>query len=799
MKKYFLFVVTTLLISLIPGCGNSGEKSTQKSTDLITAKTLGLAYLEEFKLEEAEKEFLKFIDLAPNDKFGYANLGLTYLRMAKYPEAEKELSRAIKIDPKDPDVRLILATVFKMNNERDKAIKELKSALEFAPDHKKILYEISELYSTLPDEDSKKQRENYIEILVRNAPANLVPRLNLTDILIRKGEFDKAIEQMEIINKQFPEFPKEAVEYFNKTLSLLRKKDKENAIIQFTIFHNYLKVTSPYQAGIMDLKGPGGSLIGFPVITFDRRGSSSGNKENSSLLDIIRFANVAAAAGLDIVPRTEEGKNAEFRFSGHVEACDYDGDGDIDIYAGSYDPASSSYKHFLFKNEMGKYTDVTMEAGLNHSGNEASASFADFDNDGFTDLFVMKDGGDILYRNTGKGTFEDVTAKAKAGSSTGGKKALFFDMDHDGDLDLFEILPNSNLFLRNNSDGTFEDQSAKLGPQNGGIISTGTAFGDFDDDEDIDFIVVNKNSGICLYSNQRQGVFRDIASESGLKGYEGAGTVAVGDYNNDGYLDLFIGSATGENHALLRNLRNGTFEKEKNNAEMLRSLEKVNVYDASFLDFNNDGFLDILVAGESQGKDGRGINLFYNDGKGNFKNVSELLPSEVKSGKQITVFDYNDDGDLDALIAGINGGISLLRNDGGNNNHFITMKLVGLRAGSAKNNYFGIGAKVEMRAGDLYETMVVTDPDIHFGIGSNSRADIIRIRWTNGVPQNIFMPGSDQSLVEQQTLKGSCPFLYGWNGKEYVFVKDILWRSALGHAYRNNGRHHLICLCRCLR
>jgi hypothetical protein len=780
MKKYCLFVVTTLLISLFPGCRNSGEKSTQKSTDLITAKTLGLAYLEEFKLEEAENEFLKFIDLAPDDKFGYANLGLTYLRMANYPEAEKELTRAIKIDPKDPDIRLILATVFKMNNERDKAIEELKSALEFAPDHKKILYEISELYSTLPDEDSMKKRGNYIEILVRNAPGNLVPRLNLTDILIRNGEFDKAVEQMEIIRKQFPEFPREAVEYYDKTLSLLRKKNKENAIIQFTIFHNYLKVTSPYQAGIMELKGPGGSLIGFPVITFDRRGSSSGNDENSSLLDIIRFTNVAAEAGLDIIPRTDEGKNPEFRFSSHAEACDYDGDGDIDIYAGSYDPASSSYKHFLLRNEMGKYADVTMEAGLNHSGKESSAAFADFDNDGFPDLFVMKEGGDILYRNTGKGTFEDVTAKAQAGSRTGGKKALFFDMDHDGDLDLFEILQQSNLYLRNNSDGTFEDQSAKLGPQAGGIISTGAAFGDFDDDEDIDFIVVSKNAGVCLWSNQRQGVFRDIAAESGLKGYEGAGTVAVGDYNNDGYLDLFIGSATGENHALLRNMRNGTFEKEKNNAEMLRSLEKINVFDASFLDFNNDGFLDILVAGESQAKDGRGVNLIYNDGKGNFRDVSELLPSEVKSGKQITVFDYNDDGDLDALIAGISGGMSMLRNDGGNNNHFITMKLVGLRAGSAKNNYFGIGAKVEMRAGDLYETMVVTNPNIHFGTGSNSRADIIRIRWTNGVPQNIFMPVSDQSLTEQQTLKGSCPFLYGWNGEEYVFVKDILWRSALG-------------------
>jgi len=108
------------------------------------------------------------------------------------------------------------------------------------------------------------------------------------------------------------------------------------------------------------------------------------------------------------------------------------------------------------------------------------------------------------------------------------------------------------------------------------------------------------------------------------------------------------------------------------------------------------------------------------------------------------------------------------------------MKLVGLRAGSAKNNHFGIGAKVEMRAGDLYQTMVVTDPNIHFGMGNHATADVIRITWTNGVPQNIFLPGSDQSLVEAQTLKGSCPFLYTWNGEKYEFSKDIIWRSALG-------------------
>jgi hypothetical protein len=219
---------------------------------------------------------------------------------------------------------------------------------------------------------------------------------------------------------------------------------------------------------------------------------------------------------------------------------------------------------------------------------------------------------------------------------------------------------------------------------------------------------------------------------------------------------------------------------EKNSKEMFSSIQNVKGYDASFFDFNNDGYLDLLFAGEPKEKGGRGLFLYYNDGKGNFSGVSHLLPEEVKSGRQIAVFDYNDDGDLDLVIAGMNGGISLLRNDGGNNNHFLRVKLVGLRAGSAKNNHFGIGAKVEMRSGDLYQTTTVTDPNVHFGVGHRSTADVIRITWTNGVPQNIFFPGTDQSLIEAQTLKGSCPFLYTWNGEAFVFVKDILWRSALG-------------------
>ena len=126
------------------------------------------------------------------------------------------------------------------------------------------------------------------------------------------------------------------------------------------------------------------------------------------------------------------------------------------------------------------------------------------------------------------------------------------------------------------------------------------------------------------------------------------------------------------------------------------------------------------------------------------------------------------------------GGVRLLRNDGGNSNLSMQVQLVGLRTGSGKNNDFGIGAKVEVRAAELYQTRVVTSRITHFGLGPHLKADVVRIEWPNGVPQTVFFPGSDQDVIENEVLKGSCAFLYTWDGHGFRFVTDVMWRSALG-------------------
>jgi len=791
---YTLFIMIALMIT---GCeskkGNDKESTSQdkrdttnqqsgrtdeeqRSIDAISARTMGLAYLEENNLEEAEAEFLKLIELAPEEALGYANLGIVYLRMGKYDQAQKRLEEAVELDPEDSDIRLNLARVYELTDQDEQSVNELEKTLENDPDHVQSLYTLAETYGRSKDANSMEQWESTMSRVVDVAPTNIVARLHLIEALLRNEKEEEALKHLEEIERIYPELPDDANKFYQQAITALQSGDKDETLTSTLTFHNFLKLTNPYQAGIQELKGTGGGLIGTPVITFSNT-SQGYFMEGTSIFESMYFTDATASAGLGVAGNFSA---TESDAHPHLAVGDIDHDGDTDIYMGTPGSDGSGYSSYLFRNELGRFEDIASEADIDHSGQEKSGSFIDYNNDGFLDLYLVKDGGNVLYNNVMEGKFADVTKKAGIKGKTEGEKGIFFDLDHDGDLDLYIPAKGKNEVYRNNADGTFTDQTQASNLSGQALNSRDAAYGDFDDDGDIDLFIVNEDGGSVLYSNLRQGVFRDVTEESGITSSQGSGAVTCGDYNNDGYLDLFITALKGGEYRIMLNNGDGSFSPDEKASNMLGSLKNVIGYDAEFFDLDNDGYLDLIVTGESTVSGDPGVLLFHNNGEGAFEDASDLLPDGIQGARQVALADYNQDGDLDIYLAGLHSGIRLLRNDGGNANRHLKIQLVGIRTGSGKNNHYGIGAKVEIRAGYLYQMRTVTEPNIYFGLGDHEKADVVRILWTNGVPQNIFSPGSDQDLIEEQQLKGSCPFLYTWNGKEYEFVKDIMWRSALG-------------------
>jgi tetratricopeptide (TPR) repeat protein len=777
MRK-IIFLIASIFIVLI-GCKKREAIDPDTAKQMVTHRNLGLAYLEENKQREAAEEFQKLIEIAPREALGYANLGLIYLRMHEHEQAEKWLQQALKQEQDNPEIRLLLAKVYELTDRENQAIRTLENTLKKHPDHVRTLYQLAQYYLNMQDQSNRQKAEDDLAQVVHALPANVAARLELVELLLRNEKTAQAVEHLEAIRQTLPELPEGSQEIFQRSLEFIRNGNAEQALTPARMFHNQLKPTSFYQAAIIELKGTGGAVSGEPIRRFSHE-LSLHLHERAGIPNTLNFTEVTMASGLNIDSSGKApaagGEDPQIVLA----YGDYDGDGDQDVFISRWLQEEQAGRQYVFANTNGAFSDMAAKAGISHAGRDLSAHFADYDNDGYLDLFVTNTKSDKLFRNTGAGSFRDVTASAGI-QTANSRAALFVDLDLEGDLDLFLAGSSQHRLYRNNSDGTFTEIAAESGIVGKEMASRDATFGDFDDDGDIDLFVVNQKAGNQYYDNLRQSYFRNITEHTGLATNGNSGAATVGDYNNDGYLDLFLTDLTGGQHSLFRNRGDGTFEPDTRSDSAFASIRGIAGFDAAFFDIDNDGFLDLLVAGASEdmAQNQKGLRLFYNNGEGKFLEASSLLPKLGESISQVESTDYDNDGDLDIFIAGTHN-IHLLRNDGGNVNNYLTVRLLGLRTGSGKNNYFGIGAKVEVKAGALTQVRVMNEPIAHFGLGNQERAEVVRVVWSNGVAQNWFNPERNQTIMEDQTLKGSCPWLYAWNGKAYEFVTDVLWASALG-------------------
>jgi len=517
----------------------------------------------------------------------------------------------------------------------------------------------------------------------------------------------------------------------------------------------------------------------------------------------VRFLNVARESGLNI--KTIYGGEHKNKYLLETTGCgvafyDYDNDGWLDIFLvnGSrlegFPKGEEPISHLFKNNRDGTFTDVTAKAGVGRSGWGQGVCIGDYDNDGFDDLFVTYYGKNVLYHNNGDGTFTDVSEKAGvAGTKTRwGSGCAFVDYDRDGRLDLFVanyidmdlatapvpesgpclykgvmvacgppgLMGGKNILYHNNGDGTFTDVSEPSGIlQANGTYGLGVLTGDFDNDGWTDIYVANDSTASALYHNKKNGKFVDIGLESGCvlspdgKPQAGMG-VSASDYDLDGNLDIVKTNFAGDTPSLYRNRGNNNFD-DATFTGGLGSHTQYLGWGCGFVDFDNDGWMDILLcnghvypeveqlkteAGYAQRK-----LLYRNLRNGRFEDISMRAGAGISdpvAARGCAFGDFDNDGDVDVVVNTVNDYPQLLRCDSRLSNNWIKVKAIG-----TKSNRSGIGARLkcvtrapdeqkpheqidEVRSGGSYYSQ--NDLRIHFGLGNAQKVDLLEIRWPSG-------------------------------------------------------------------
>lgn len=494
-----------------------------------------------------------------------------------------------------------------------------------------------------------------------------------------------------------------------------------------------------------------------------------------------------------------------------VALLDYDNDGWLDIYLlngstlaalkGKEPPPRAMLLH---NNHDGTFTDVTDKAGVANERWGFGVAVGDYDNDGWPDIYLANFGKSRLYHNNHNGTFTDVAEKAGVALDGWYAGPSWGDYDHDGRLDLFVpgyakfdpdnpqscnfqgtkvscgpmgLTGEQDHLFHNNGDGTFTDVSVKAGVSDPkGYYGFASTFVDVDDDGWLDLLVANDSRPNYFYRNRHDGTFEDASYLSGFALTEDGRVmasmgIAVGDYNRDGKVDFYISNFADDYNVLFRNEGNGVFSEVTYQAGLVESTIPFLGWGTGFLDFDNDGLLDLFVANGHVfpiiDKQNWGTTwsqrpqLFRNLDGVKFQEVPPAPGSglaAVSPARGAAFGDLFNDGHVDVVINNLDSAPTVLRNVLKNGNHWVTLKLIG----GPKSPRDAIGAKVFLTAGGTRQRADVfsggsygsnSDPRVHFGLGSATKVDKLEIYWPSGTKQEITLPRVDQIFTVDE-VKG---------------------------------------------
>jgi len=530
------------------------------------------------------------------------------------------------------------------------------------------------------------------------------------------------------------------------------------------------------------------------------------------LRPVVEFSDLTIGSGVGFLadgsPTTK--KYLVETMTGGVALLDFDGDGRLDIFfangAALADPMLSTdqpkktdrrFWNRLYRNLGGaKFRDVTSDAGVEGHSFGMGVAVGDYDNDGRPDLYVTNFGANILYHNGGNGKFSDVTAPAGVAGGGWSSGAAFFDFDNDGDLDLFvarylqwdftdvwcgekrqgyrsychpdHFRPVSHILFANNGNGTFTDVSERAGIAGKPGKGLGVAIQDFDRDGLIDVVVANDSFPQQLFRNTGNGAFDEVGLAAGIayddngRGFAGMG-VAWADYNRDGWPDLFVNALANQRYALFRNDR-GSFQYVSGSSGIGQISLLHSGWGTGFLDYDNDGWRDLFVA-QSHVLDNVQLTqpsvkyleplLLMRNQNGRFRDVSSQVGQVFRvprSARGAAFGDLDNDGFTDAVVSCLGQNAIVLRNTGGNGNHWLTLRTAG-----TVSNRDGIGAKIRLVSASTGEQFGFVAPSgsylssndmrIHFGLGADSEVKLLEITWPSGIVQTLRNVKSNQILT----------------------------------------------------
>jgi len=778
---------------LPPGKVEARKLTRDESLELLTLRDRSLGYLENHEFEKAETLLLEIVRKLPDDPFGHRNLAIcleqpldtinrqdTEKRLKALAKARAAVDELVQIESTSHIPLVLRARVFVSEGDHERAALDLRRATELAPNSAPVWYDLFILNPLSPGEPPPAETVTALRKVHELEPDNLFvlkdwlplqaqlkdPDFSKTiaqaretlepfyDVIKRNVRFDvrDGLDKLAkaVADQQWP-----AVSNLSRSIGhvILPESSRDERYVKLNSLEYLLKDFGASFYKRADLPVP--SLVKVPVkfiSSSDRPVSVPAGAQVFAAcdfnfdekLDTVALVDQQLVMTLPLLPQPADAPATQIKMgigSGYVGVLAVDLDDDAD----------KQLRERLKLRPNGPEADpdvlVFGPAGIKLVENRLLLNGSDRE-------FVEHPAGDAL------GAVRDIVAVAPG------------DLDLDGDLDLLTIDATSIRFWSNRGNWTFDEitSRSKLPPQE--FMPTAATTVDWDRDSDLDILVSGKE-GFGLLENLRHGRFRWRQLDGDFAVARGAHSLLVEDLLGDASWSVISAGQNGVHIILTETSVAGVVTARKG-----IPLIETPVTAIYSMDFDNDGARDLLAVADGKVALRRGL------GTGTF----ETPPGETidaSNVRTLAVLDIDRDGDEDLLV-GTKDSVGWKSNEGGNANNWLNVSIVGKQVKPNEQNYskrvnhFGLGSQIEVKSGAQFQAQVVRGPLTHFGLGAHKNADVMRVLWTNGVPQNQVLPEANKFLCEVQTLIGSCPYLYTWDGEKFAFYTDLLWNAPLG-------------------